>query len=119
MRISDWSSDVCSSDLGDARPAGPQPARNPRRHPTPARPHLARGARAGGRDRRRPRPVRKESPMTASKSASTTAKPPSNAEELKAAQAPLKARYRETADSAVVTFRAEGRLDEGIACKVD
>src|SRR3546814_14412168 len=22
MRISDWSSDVCSSDLGDARPAG-------------------------------------------------------------------------------------------------
>src|SRR3546814_5891541 len=24
-----------------------------------------------------------------------------------------------TADSAVVTFRAEGRLDEGIACKVD
>src|SRR3546814_7520804 len=57
--------------------------------------------------------------MTASKSASTTAKPPSNAEELKAAQAPLKARYRETADSAVVTFRAEGRLDEGIACKVD
>src|SRR3546814_14922152 len=57
--------------------------------------------------------------MTASKSASTTAKPPSNAEELNAAQAPLKARYRETADSAVVTFRADGRLDEGIACKVD
>ena len=48
-----------------------------------------------------------------------TSRPPANAEELKAAQAPLKARYRETADSAVVTFRAVGRLDEGIACKVD
>src|SRR3546814_6699368 len=45
--------------------------------------------------------------------------PPATAEELKALQAPLKARYREAAESAVVTFRAEGRLDEGIACKVD
>jgi uncharacterized OsmC-like protein len=49
----------------------------------------------------------------------TERRPPANAEELKAAQAPLKARYREAAESAVVTFRAEGRLDEGIACKVD
>src|SRR5512138_1264082 len=59
--------------------------------------------------------------MTAAKSAThtTAAKPPANADELKAAQAPLKAKYREQADSAVVTFRAEGRLDEGIACKVD
>src|SRR3546814_17008034 len=45
--------------------------------------------------------------------------PPATAEELKALQAPLKDRYREAAESAVVTFRAEGRLDEGIACKVD
>lgn len=59
--------------------------------------------------------------MTVAKTApqSAAAKPPANAEELKAAQAPLKAKYREQADSAVVTFRAEGRLDEGIACKVD
>jgi uncharacterized OsmC-like protein len=42
-----------------------------------------------------------------------------SADELKALQAPLKSQYRETAESAVVTFRAEGRLDEGIACKVD
>lgn len=41
------------------------------------------------------------------------------AEDLKTLQAPLKTKYRETAESAVVTFRAEGRLDEGIACKVD
>lgn len=59
--------------------------------------------------------------MTAAKTAphTTAARPPANADELKAAQAPLKAKYREQADSAVVTFRAEGRLDEGIACKVD
>ena len=41
------------------------------------------------------------------------------AEELKALQAPLKSRYRENAEAGVVTFRAEGRLEEGIACKVD
>jgi uncharacterized OsmC-like protein len=41
------------------------------------------------------------------------------AEELKALQAPLKDKYKTDADSAVVTFRAEGRLDEGLACKVD
>ena len=57
--------------------------------------------------------------MTAAKTAPEAARPPANADELKAAQAPLKAQYREQADSAVVTFRAEGRLDEGIACKVD
>jgi uncharacterized OsmC-like protein len=38
---------------------------------------------------------------------------------LKAQQAPLKAQYRDDAASAVVTFRAEGRLSEGVACKVD
>ncbi|MFZ5792819.1 MAG: OsmC family protein [Pseudomonadota bacterium] len=42
------------------------------------------------------------------------------AEELKAMQAPLKERYRESPDAALVTLRAEGRLDElGIACKVE
>src|SRR3546814_2911804 len=30
MRISDWSSDVCSSDLGPARPPAPQPNDSPR-----------------------------------------------------------------------------------------
>lgn len=42
-----------------------------------------------------------------------------NAEELKALQAPLKSRYQEHPDSAVVTLSAEGNLAEGIACKVD
>src|SRR3546814_13750915 len=35
MRISDWSSDVCSSDLGVAGPAPRQPARRLRRLPRP------------------------------------------------------------------------------------
>jgi uncharacterized OsmC-like protein len=40
------------------------------------------------------------------------------AEELKALQAPLKERYRETPGSALVTLKAEGRLGQGVSCKV-
>lgn len=42
-----------------------------------------------------------------------------NAEELKALQAPLKDRYRNDPAAAVVTLRAEGRIGDGIACRVD
>ncbi len=42
-----------------------------------------------------------------------------NAEELRALQAPLKDQYRNAPDSAVVTLKAEGRLGEGVTCKVD
>src|SRR3954465_11114170 len=39
--------------------------------------------------------------------------------ELKAAQAPLKARYREDPEAALVTLRAEGTLgDENVSCSV-
>ena len=42
-----------------------------------------------------------------------------NADELRAMQAPLKERYRAEPSSAVVTLRAEGKLGEGISCRVD
>jgi uncharacterized OsmC-like protein len=42
-----------------------------------------------------------------------------NAEELKALQAPFKERYRSDPAAALVTLRAEGRVGEGIACRVD
>jgi uncharacterized OsmC-like protein len=43
-----------------------------------------------------------------------------DANALKALQAPLKEKYRKSADAAVVTLRAKGELDSpGIACKVD
>ena len=42
-----------------------------------------------------------------------------NADELRALQAPLKARYREQPETAVFTVRAQGQLTEGISCKVD
>jgi uncharacterized OsmC-like protein len=42
-----------------------------------------------------------------------------NADELRALQAPLKDRYRNEPGAAVVTLRAEGRIGEGIACRVD
>jgi uncharacterized OsmC-like protein len=42
-----------------------------------------------------------------------------NAEDLRALQAPLKERYRAEPATAVVTLRAEGKLGEGIACRVD
>src|SRR5206468_3199101 len=41
-----------------------------------------------------------------------------NAEELRALQAPLKARYRDEPAAARVTLRARGTLDEGIVCNV-
>jgi uncharacterized OsmC-like protein len=40
------------------------------------------------------------------------------AEELRGVQAPLKARYREDPEAAVVTLRAEAALGEGITCNV-
>jgi uncharacterized OsmC-like protein len=42
-----------------------------------------------------------------------------NAEELKALQAPIKERYRKDPAAAVITLRAQGRIGEGIACRVD
>ena len=41
-----------------------------------------------------------------------------DAQELKALQAPVKERYRDAPDAAVVTLRAEGRLGEGVTCSV-
>jgi uncharacterized OsmC-like protein len=42
-----------------------------------------------------------------------------NADELRSLQAPLKARYREDPDAALVTLKAKGRIGDGISCKVD
>src|SRR5689334_24015424 len=42
-----------------------------------------------------------------------------NAEQLKAMQAPIKAKYKDNPAAAVVTLRARGGVGEGIACKVD
>ncbi|MEO8410031.1 MAG: OsmC family protein [Propionivibrio sp.] len=42
-----------------------------------------------------------------------------NAEDLRAAQIPLKERYREAPAAALLTLRAEGRIGEGVSCRVD
>ena len=42
-----------------------------------------------------------------------------NSEQLKALQAPIKAKYKENPTAAVVTLRARGRIGEGIACRVE
>src|SRR5512145_2973994 len=42
-----------------------------------------------------------------------------NAEELRTLQAPLKARYRDDPGAALITLRAQGRIGEGVACKVE
>ncbi len=39
-------------------------------------------------------------------------------DELRAKQAPLKQRYREQPEAALITLRAEGKLGEGITCNV-
>lgn len=41
-----------------------------------------------------------------------------DASELKSTQAPLKQRYRDDPDAALITLRAEGRLGEGVTCSV-
>jgi uncharacterized OsmC-like protein len=42
-----------------------------------------------------------------------------NAEQLKALQAPVKARYREQPDAAKLTLKAKGSLGDSVTCKVD
>lgn len=42
----------------------------------------------------------------------------SKAEELKSLQAPIKERYRKEPKAAMITLRAEGRIGEGVTCKV-
>jgi uncharacterized OsmC-like protein len=42
-----------------------------------------------------------------------------NSEELKALQAPLKEKYRDDPGSAIITLKAEGKIEEGISCKVE
>ena len=42
-----------------------------------------------------------------------------NAQDLKALQAPIKDRYRNEPQAALVTLRARGRIGEGIACRVE
>src|SRR5436190_21042084 len=42
-----------------------------------------------------------------------------NAEELRSLQAPVKERYRQQPGTALITLRAEGRLGEGVVCKIE
>jgi uncharacterized OsmC-like protein len=42
-----------------------------------------------------------------------------NPEELRALQAPLKTKFREQPQAALVTLRAGGRLGEGVTCKLE
>lgn len=42
-----------------------------------------------------------------------------NAEELRSIQAPLKERYREAPDAALITLSARGSLGEGVSCKIE
>jgi uncharacterized OsmC-like protein len=42
-----------------------------------------------------------------------------DASELKALQAPLKEKYRTSPQAAVITLKAEGRLGEGVTCRVE
>lgn len=42
-----------------------------------------------------------------------------NSEELKNIQAPVKEKYREQPDAATITLKAQGKIGEGISCKVE
>jgi uncharacterized OsmC-like protein len=51
--------------------------------------------------------------------ANSIAEQPMNADELKSLQAPIKEKYRAQPAAALVTLRAEGRVGEGLTCKVE
>src|SRR5262245_12141966 len=42
-----------------------------------------------------------------------------NAQELRSVQAPLKERYRQAPEAALITLHAKGRLGEGVSCKIE
>ena len=42
-----------------------------------------------------------------------------NSEDLRSIQAPLKERYREAPEAALITLRAHGRLGENVHCKIE
>jgi len=42
-----------------------------------------------------------------------------NADDLRAVQAPLKKQYSDTPEAALITLRAQGRLGEGVSCKIE
>jgi uncharacterized OsmC-like protein len=42
-----------------------------------------------------------------------------NANDLKTLQAPIKDRYREAPEAALITLKAEGRVGEGVTCSVE
>jgi uncharacterized OsmC-like protein len=42
-----------------------------------------------------------------------------DASQLKSLQAPLKEKYREKPEAAVITLKAEGRIGEGVTCRVE
>jgi len=42
-----------------------------------------------------------------------------NAEEIRRLQAPLKSRYRDQPEAARITLRAQGRLGQGVTCKIE
>ncbi|MGH8705587.1 MAG: OsmC family protein [Burkholderiales bacterium] len=42
-----------------------------------------------------------------------------NADELRALQKPLKEKYRTAPEAALITLRAQGRIGEGLTCKVE
>ena len=42
-----------------------------------------------------------------------------DANQLKSLQAPIKQQYRDEPESAVITLKANGRIGEGLTCKVD
>lgn len=42
-----------------------------------------------------------------------------NSEEIRTLQAPLKEKYRDQPEAALVTLKASGRLEDGISCKIE
>lgn len=64
-------------------------------------------------------PVASKSRLTNSIQSSTQILPTMNSIELKNLQNPLKEKYRNEPDTAFITLKAEGKIGDGIACKIE
>lgn len=42
-----------------------------------------------------------------------------NADDLRSVQTPLKERYREAPEAALITLRAQGRIGDGLSCRIE
>jgi uncharacterized OsmC-like protein len=66
-----------------------------------------------------PHAIAAQSPKTLGVTSDSRGDSIMNADNLRSVQAPLKKRYREFPEAALITLHAQGRIGEGVSCKIE